>query len=49
MPQHPNTEARRIGKREQPRDRKDRSARSQQKREARPDTAMGAAFARLRR
>lgn len=41
-------EARGTGKREQPRDRKDRSARPQQKQEARPDTAMAAAFARLK-
>jgi uncharacterized protein len=41
-------EARGTGKREQPGDRKNRPARSQQKQEARPDTAMAAAFARLR-
>jgi len=41
-------EARGAGKREQSGDRKNRSARPQQKQEAKPDTAMAAAFARLR-
>ncbi|MCC2682029.1 MAG: hypothetical protein K0S36_1593 [Nitrosospira multiformis] len=41
-------EARGTGKREQPRDRRDRSARPQQKQDSRPDTAMAAAFARLK-
>ena len=41
-------EARGTGKRDQPRDRKDRSARPQQKQDSRPDTAMAAAFARLK-
>jgi uncharacterized protein len=41
-------EARGTGKREQPRDRKDRPARPQQKRESTPDTAMAAAFAKLK-
>ena len=41
-------EARGTGKREQPRDRKDRSAKPQQKRESTPNTAMAAVFARLK-
>ena len=47
-PAQQTQEARRTSKREQPRDRKDRSARPQQKQEVKPDTAMAAAFARLR-
>jgi uncharacterized protein len=47
-PAQQTQEARGTSKREQPRDRKDRSARPQQKQEAKPDTAMAAAFARLR-
>ncbi|SDZ89070.1 Tex family protein [Nitrosospira multiformis] len=41
-------EARGAGKREQPRNRKDRSAKPQQKQDSRADTAMAAAFARLK-
>ncbi|MBN9133887.1 MAG: RNA-binding transcriptional accessory protein [Nitrosospira multiformis] len=41
-------EAQGTGKREQSGDRKNRSARPQQKQEAKPDTAMAAAFARLK-
>jgi uncharacterized protein len=47
-PAQQTQEARGTSKREQPRDRKDRSARPQQKQEVKPDTAMAAAFARLR-
>ncbi|SFU53693.1 Tex family protein [Nitrosospira multiformis] len=47
-PAQQTQEARGTGKREQQRDRKDRSAKPQQKREAGPDTAMAAAFARLK-
>ncbi len=41
-------EARGAGKREQPRNRKDHSAKPQQKQDSRADTAMAAAFARLK-
>ncbi|PTQ79035.1 uncharacterized protein C8R21_13623 [Nitrosospira multiformis] len=47
-PAQQTQEARGTSKREQPRDRKDRSARPQQKQEVKPDTAMAAAFAKLR-
>lgn len=48
VPASQTQEARGTGKREQPRDRKDGLARPQQKQEARPETAMAAAFEKLR-
>ena len=47
-PAQQTQEAQGTGKREQSGDRKNRSARPQQKQEAKPDTAMAAAFARLK-
>lgn len=47
-PAQQTQEARGTSKREQQRDRKDRSAKPQQKQDSRPNTAMAAAFARLK-
>jgi len=47
-PAQQTQEGRGTGKREQPRDRKDRPARPQQKQDSTPNTAMAAAFARLK-